>query len=139
MSIVAGSEVTIIGGVNRGRKGKVQAGQWPNKFGNYGVDILQTNGSYIGYWIGIQDMQLINQVPKQQAQVQQQAPATQQPVAQQPVTQQPVTQQPAAPVNQQPAPTNPADSNWQRLTDPASGKPYYYNKVTKQSSWNPPS
>jgi len=137
MSIVAGSEVTIIGGVNRGRKGKVQAGQWPNKFGNYGVDILQSNGQYIGYWIGIQDMQLLNQTPQQQTKVQQ-APVTQQPVAQQTVAK-PVTQQPAAPVSQQPAPSNPADSNWQRLTDPASGKPYYYNKVTKQSSWNPPS
>lgn len=136
-NFVAGNDVTITGGVNRGKKGRVQAGQWPNKFGNYGVDILQPNGTYIGYWIGAQDMQLVNSqgVAQQQAPVaQQQAPVTQGVAQQAPVTQ----QAPAAPAQQAPNNSN-AASNWSRLQDPASGKYYYYNKVTKQSSWNPPS
>jgi hypothetical protein len=29
-------------------------------------------------------------------------------------------------------------SDWQEITDPASGKPYYFNKVTEESMWENP-
>jgi WW domain len=30
------------------------------------------------------------------------------------------------------------DVNWRQATDPSSGRPYYYNKITKQTVWEDP-
>lgn len=42
---------------------------------------------------------------------------------------------------QPPPASEPASSpaDWQQLTDPASGKPYYHNRITGQTSWTKPS
>lgn len=62
-----------------------------------------------------------------------------QPVADNQWSQQPSVRAPAA--NQQAtAPSVPAGdlSLWKEVIDRDSGKPYYYNKQTRQTSWQPP-
>ena len=44
-----------------------------------------------------------------------------------------------APVSSPSPSVPPPTPQWQALTDPASGHIYFYNQVTRQSSWEPPS
>lgn len=112
MSIAPGTQVNILRGANGGKTGVVQQGTWPNTYGNYGVDIHQPNGGTLGYWIAANDLAAIQQ------------PA----VVQQPAVQQPV---------QAPAQA-PAQSDWTQVKDPKSGRMYWHNKTTRQSSWTRP-